>query len=247
MRYELLNNIVFSVVVPAWNESACIEKTLISIYRARSAQTHTGEVIVVDNNSSDDTAEVARTAGAIVVFEPVNQIAKARNAGAAAARGKWLVFIDADTHVSTELLTATLNALESGSVVGGGATVAFDQELKGFAAGLVRFWNWWSVRSRMAAGCYLFCTRVAFDAVGGFDEKQFVAEELYLSRKLKKYAKKQGKEMLIFSAFPVLSSARKKDWYSSSRIAWQILVLLLPGASRSRKLCGVWYDRSHLK
>jgi len=54
-------------------------------------------MIVCDNNSTDRTAEIARAAGAIVVYEPVNQIARRRNCGAAAATGDWLIFVDADS------------------------------------------------------------------------------------------------------------------------------------------------------
>ena len=62
------------------------------------------ELIVCDNNSTDRTAEIARAAGATVVFEPVNQIARARNSGAAAATGDWLIFVDADSHPSADCL-----------------------------------------------------------------------------------------------------------------------------------------------
>ena len=51
----------------------------------------TSEIIVVDNNSTDNTANLA--AGAQVVFEPINQIGRARNAGAAVAVGDWLLFV----------------------------------------------------------------------------------------------------------------------------------------------------------
>lgn len=157
------------------------------------------------------------------------------------------MFVDADTIISPGLLNAALTALADGRVVAGGAAVSFDQRLTGFAALLVRFWNWWSVRSSTAAGCFIFCTREAFEAVGGFDERQFVAEELYLSKALRKYAKQHRQTVEIITEYPVVSSARKKDWYSTRRLTGQILLLLIPGASRSRRFCGVWYDRSHLK
>ena len=63
-----------------------------------------GEVLVVDNNSSDQTASVAKSQKVKVVFEPINQISRARNTGARSARGRFLVFLDADTQISFELL-----------------------------------------------------------------------------------------------------------------------------------------------
>ncbi len=57
----------------------------------------THEIIVVDNNSTDLTAELAKQAGAKVVFESINQIGRARDTGATAATGDWLLFVDADS------------------------------------------------------------------------------------------------------------------------------------------------------
>src|ERR1700746_1981800 len=89
-----------SVIIPAFNEekfiTGCVEKVLRAL-EANRTNDLTAEVIVVDNNSTDRTAELARAAGATVVFEPVNQIARARNSGAAAATGDWLIFVDADS------------------------------------------------------------------------------------------------------------------------------------------------------
>ncbi len=246
MEQSFTPNTHYTIIVPAWNESACIEDTLKSLSAAVTEVPLCDGIVVVDNNSTDDTASLAKKAGATVVFEPVNQISRARNTGARSTESQWLVFIDADTALTADLLQTAIASLQSGRAIGGGATVRFDQHLTGLSAVLVRVWNWWSVYSSTAAGCFMFCTRDAFEAVGGFDEKQFVAEELYFSRKMKKLAKKQGRGFLIINEHPVLSSARKKDWYSTSQILWQIVLLLLPGASRSKRFCGMWYDRSRL-
>src|SRR5436853_2054281 len=85
------------------------------------------ELIVCDNNSTDQTAEIARAAGAKVVFEPVNQIARARNAGASIATGEWLVFVDADSQPSRELLEDVAQIISTGRFVAGGATVILDE------------------------------------------------------------------------------------------------------------------------
>lgn len=85
----------FSVVIPAYNEEALLPQCLQSL----AAQTfHDGvEVIVVDNNSSDATAAVARSHGARVVHEPHPGVCWARQAGTAQARGDIVVSTDADT------------------------------------------------------------------------------------------------------------------------------------------------------
>ena len=95
-----------SVIVPAFNEERLLQGTLRSIRAAMAAFDRRGwmsELIVCDNNSTDRTAEIARAEGATVVFEPFNQIARARNAGAAHASGDWLVFVDADSQPSLRL------------------------------------------------------------------------------------------------------------------------------------------------
>ena len=87
-----------SIVIPAWNEEKLLPATLQALHSACASFSAAGiswEVIVCDNNSTDRTAEVARASGASVVFEPVNQISRARNTGAAAASGSWLLFLDA--------------------------------------------------------------------------------------------------------------------------------------------------------
>ena len=95
-----------SIVVPAFNEERLLGESLAQINRAAKAFEPPGwetELIVCDNNSTDKTAEIALEAGAMVVFEPVNQIARARNLGASAATGDWFIFIDADSQPSAEL------------------------------------------------------------------------------------------------------------------------------------------------
>src|SRR5438477_12943490 len=96
-----------SIIVPAFNEEKLITSSLRQMKKASAAFAELGwqtELIVCDNNSTDRTGELARAEGALVVFEKMNQIARARNAGARAASGEWLVFVDADSHPSRELL-----------------------------------------------------------------------------------------------------------------------------------------------
>ena len=72
-----------AVLIPCYNE----ELTIRGVVESFRAQLPGARILVFDNNSTDRTAAIARAAGARVVFEPVNQISRARNAGAAAATG----------------------------------------------------------------------------------------------------------------------------------------------------------------
>ena len=104
---EGVSLVVFSIVIPAFNEENYLGNTLDSLRSGMSEIPDLkGEIIVVDNNSSDKTAAVANSKGARVVFEPINQISKARNTGAKFAKGEYLIFIDADTQVSPKLLAS---------------------------------------------------------------------------------------------------------------------------------------------
>lgn len=237
-----------SLIVPAFNEAAALPATLRALREAVDAGNASAEVIVVDNNSTDDTAAVAHAAGADrVVFEPINQIARARNAGAAAAAGRWLIFIDADTRLSGHLLQATLAVLRQGDTVAGGAAVTFDREVGGVPRWLLWLWNTISVRRRWAAGCYVFCTREAFDAVGGFGTRDFAGEEVAFSRFVHRWAKRAGrggKEAFVILPTPrVVTSARKIHRWP--RILPVLLLMgLLPWTRRLRWLCGWWYTDS---
>lgn len=84
-----------SVVIPAYNESALLPACLRSL--AAQDYPHPVEVIVADNNSTDETPAIARAMGATVVHEPHAGVCWARQRGTVAARGDIIVSTDADT------------------------------------------------------------------------------------------------------------------------------------------------------
>jgi glycosyltransferase involved in cell wall biosynthesis len=109
-----------SVVVPARNEAADIEDCIRSILRQEVEAEL--EVIVVDGDSSDGTAEVARAAGAAVVANPERTTPKALNRGLDAATGQFLLRFDAHSEMAPGYIAACLRALqeERGAVNVGG-------------------------------------------------------------------------------------------------------------------------------
>lgn len=233
---------VYSVIVPAYNEAAFLPLTLQSIFVAMRELAVAGEVIVVDNNSTDDTADIARSLGARVVFEPVNQISRARNAGASAAQGKFFVFVDADTEITAQVLARALDQLSDAAVCGGGAHVVMNHP-HWLPARALAAWNLFSRITRLAAGCFLFCRRDAFEACGGFSEEVYASEEIWLSMALARWGRRQGLEFVILRE-SVTTSARKIDWLSTGAIARQVLIFVLfPLAVRSKRFCSAWYVR----
>jgi len=236
----------YSIIIPAWNEAEYLPDTLQAVTQVmlnvRNAGRHDGELIVVDNNSSDHTATVARESGAKVVFEAVNQIARARNCGAAEAIGDALIFLDADTIFTDKLLTHTLNQLDEGLVVGGGSIITPDQDIPPMAMKCLTLWNWISRTGRLAAGCFLYCRRDAFLDIGGFNERVYAGEEIFLSRQLKRWARKRKLKFDIVTIDPVITSVRKLLWYTPGQLAKQLLLVFIPGAVFSKRLCRTWYD-----
>ena len=235
----------YSIIIPAYNEAAELPSTLASIRKAMEAVSYAGECLVVDNNSTDSTTTVARTHGAdLVVQEPINQIARARNAGAARASGRSLIFIDADTRIRPELLAEALHRLEDTPCVGGGSVIKFESEVSIIGRIGIGTWERISRFTRIAAGSFIFCRREAFEAVGGYDESLYASEEVRFSRRIKKWGTSEGLGFVILDEAPALTSARKLNWYSGPQIlGWIALMLLMPIAVRSRKLCSFWYDR----
>lgn len=235
-----------SIVVPAYNEEKLLGATLRSIRAATAAFHEVGwetEFIVCNNNSTDRTAEIAANEGATVVFEPVNQIARARNCGAAAARGDWIVFVDADSHPKRELFADVAAAIQTGRYTAGGATVCLDAPFVGMWV-FVKLWNGVSRWKKWCAGSFIFVERAAFEAIGGFSSELFVSEELDLSERLKAHARGQGRSLVILSKHPLVTSARKAQLYGHvAHLKFLLRLILTRGkVMRTREECAIWYD-----
>ncbi len=111
-----------SVIIPAHNEASFIPRVVQAVLAQRSPATEL-EVIVVDDASTDDTAEAARAAGArvITLAGRGGNPAAARNRGAEASTGDPLVFLDADCIPRPGWLAAILAAHDRGATIVGGA------------------------------------------------------------------------------------------------------------------------------
>ena len=235
-----------SIVIPAFNEERLIGETLGHVQSSAERFTRRGwdsETIVCDNNSTDRTAEIAQAAGATVAFEPVNQIARARNTGAAAASGDWLVFVDADSHPSAELFEEVADQMQSGHCLAGGCTVKLEGHYPMANLG-IGLWNALSRAGRLMAGSFIFCETAAFWTVGGFSRVLFVAEEIDLSIKLKSLAWETGKEIVVLHRHPLLTSARKMHLYTlREHLGFLARTLMAGGKTLNRRdACHPWYD-----
>ena len=235
-----------SIIVPAFNEEKLIARSLRRIKAATDAFSSLGwesEIIVCDNNSTDRTAEKARAADATVVFEPMNQISRARNKGASEATGDWLVFVDADSYPSRELFADLALVIQSGRCLGGGAVVKMDRAV-GWTRLFIPLWNGISRLNRWAAGSFVFCEATVFRALGGFSQELYAAEELEFSNRLKKLALKRKKKVIILHRHPLVTSARKAHLYSLREHLGMLLRTLRHRGEnlKDRSSCTLWYD-----
>ena len=160
-----------SVVVPARDAAATLPALLASL-AGQDLDRGDLEVVVVDNASRDATALVAEAAGARVVTEVVPGRARARNAGAAAARGGLLLFVDADCVVEPGWARAQVACLKDSPLVAGPVRLQ-SGEPPNAVERLERLWRFDQEghvrRDGWAASANLAMRREAFEAVGGFD------------------------------------------------------------------------------
>ncbi|HBF34136.1 TPA: glycosyl transferase [Candidatus Sumerlaeota bacterium] len=237
-----------SLIIPAFNEEKCIVECLRSVRAAfekvAATQSFDYEVVVVDNNSTDRTAELARSEGARVVFEAVNQIARARNRGAAEAQGEWFIFLDADSLLSAELLAGTVAAIQRGNVAGGGSLIRFPKGAKFSIRVSAALWNTISRTARLAAGSYIYCRQDLFWRAGGFDEKIYASEDVGFCRRLKRIACPLKLRFVVLKRHPLLTSDRKAELYTLREVLWLFFRMLVAPKRTcgDPKSCHIWYD-----
>jgi len=228
---------MLSFIVPAHNEEHELPGALRALRTAADAAGEPYEIVVVDDDSSDATAEIANAAGARVLPVHRRQIAAVRNAGAAVASGDILFFVDADTCIAPVHVTAGLQALTSGCS-GGSARVALDGEVPFWARIFLRVFTTLYFASNLGVGAFMFMRRESFVAAGGFDEQYFAGEEMYLTMALKKL----GPFKIL--AEPVITSARKVRMHSGRHVLKQWCGMMLGGKRtlRKRDRLDLWYD-----
>lgn len=237
-----------SIIIPAFNEEKLLAASLAAVNASATAAFSAAglawELVVCDNNSTDRTAELARAAGAKVVFEPVNQIGRARNTGASSSSGQWLLFIDADSQPSPELLADAAALTRRPDVLLAGATIALDEAtpIFRFACGV---WNTASRLRRLVAGSFILVRAAAFREVGGFNLKFYAGEELDLALRLQKIVGRRDRQRtVILHRHPLLTSARKLKLYRKRELGRFLLKSLFRPmkTTASREDCALWYD-----
>ena len=236
---------MISFVVPAHNEQACLGRTLQAIHESARAVGQPYEIIVVGDASTDVTAEIARQNNATVL--PVNhrQIAATRNAGGRAAHGDRLFFVDADTTINPRTVATALRQMDQGAAGGGAPTwLAKNEVVPLYIRFLAALFLIGSKLIGFTGGAFMFCTREAFQATGGFNERLYWSEEISFALALKREGRfvvlwervlTSGRRFRTMSGLPMLAvcartalspskmttrrSSVEKIWYDSNRKA----------------------------
>ena len=228
---------MLSFIVPAHNEQACLAVTLQAIHESARAVERPYEIIVVNDASTDATSRIAEQHDARVVHVNHRQIAATRNSGGHAARGEYLFFVDADTTINSPAVAAAVRAMDK-NAAGGGALARFDSAAPLYAHVLLFWFGFFMRLAGMTGGAFLFCKRAAFQAVGGFDEKLFGAEDAVFAWALKR----QGRFVVIWPS--VLTSSRRMRGLRGLRMTLSLVCMgffpkMLTKRSRVRK---IWYE-----
>ena len=214
---------LLSVVIPAFDEERYLPDTLEHLKSAADCCEWPVEIIVVDNQSTDGTASVARAHGASVIAESVHNIARVRNAGARCAKGEVLVFLDADTAVPRNFLSRVAQVMAEPKCWGGAADVLHTP-----ASPLLRLylaaWRMIGKVLRMAQGAAQFCRRSEFDRLGGFDESLFMGEDVDFYWRLRKAAAANGGRVQLLEDVRVAPSPRRFNRWP----LWRTLVYTNP-------------------
>ena len=165
-------------------------------------------MIVVCNRCTDRTAEIAEKLGARVIFNEDRCIAKVRNTGINAARGKMVMTIDCDNRMTVGTIREAWRMLKSGRYIGGGAPIRFERY------SLALWLN--DLMCRVAFGltglyCGIFwAERSTFETIGGFVDKR-AFEDAETAKKLRKFGKSHGKRYGVLRKNHLINSTRKYD------------------------------------
>ncbi|ELS00867.1 glycosyl transferase [Xenococcus sp. PCC 7305] len=133
-------NVNVSVIIPAYNGDRYIEGAIASVL----AQTYSDyELIIVDDGSTDETAQVIKSYGDRInyIYQPNQGVAQARNTGLAAAQGKYIAFLDQDDFFYPEKLASQMQLMEQKpnlGMIGSGWEIVNSQ---GAAIDIVRPWD----------------------------------------------------------------------------------------------------------
>lgn len=236
-----------SLVIPAFNEAALLPRLLDTVDAARARFVHgpdAVEVIVADNSSTDDTAQIAAARGCRIATVAKRMIGAARNGGAAIATAPIVCFTDADMQIHPDSFTAIARAMADPRIIGGATGVTMERWSAGVAAtyALLIPFVW---LTRMDTGV-VFCRRDDFVAVGGYSEVRHFGEDIDFLWKLTRMGWRRDQRLTRLRPYKAIASTRKFDrhgeWHYLLMMPALLAGTLRPSASGSATARRYWYD-----
>ncbi|HEY0430136.1 MAG TPA: glycosyltransferase [Pyrinomonadaceae bacterium] len=232
----------FSVIIPAYNEEKLLPKTLRAVGAAAAGLSC--EIIVVDNESTDKTAQIAAGFGAKVVSESEHNIAQVRNTGAKASSGDVLIFIDADTIVRPALFQKIERRMKDEKCFGGAVSVEYGEFQKKWMKYYLFAWKFWETFFNMKMGAAQFCLKAVFEKLGGYDKSIFVGEDIEFYWRLAKFARRGGGHLFFVREPKVKTSARRLDKISFLQTFVLMNPIYIRLNWRKKSLWKAWYEKT---
>lgn len=222
----------FSIIIPAYNEARLLPRQLDSIEIAATGYgSDQIEVIVADNLSTDGTRALAESKGCRVVAVTKRRIAAARNGGASVASGEILCFIDADSALHLDTFHKIDEAMRNGRIVAGATGVFLERRSIGLLATYLCM-----IPALWLTGIdtgVVFCRREDFDAVGGYNEDLYFAEDVAFLFALKRKGRAKRQHLTRLSGVKALGCTRKfdekGDWHYFSMLPKYTILLARRG------------------
>lgn len=233
-----------SIIIPAYNEERYLSATLTAL-RGALGPLSDSELIVVDNESTDATRDIAESYGARIVEEREHNIGKVRNKGGFGAAGDLLVFLDADTLVECGLFEKIVDAMSDPRCIGGSVAVEYENfERRKWARLYLSMFQFWGRFLKMRQGAIQFCRRETFSELGGYDPTIYVGEDIEFHWRLDKLAKDRNGFTVFIEDPPVRTSSRRFDKMQ----LWRALIFTHPLTIfllwRVRSVWKDWYENA---
>jgi len=233
-----------SVVIPAYNEEKYLPATLAALKDALES-IEDFEIIVIDNESTDATREIAGSYGARIVDEHEHNIGKVRNTGANAARGELIIFLDADTLVKPGLFEKIIEACADGRCFGGSVAVEYEIPTR-------RTWVSYYLNlalfvgrlTRIRQGALQFCRTDVFQELGGYDPTIYVGEDIEFHWRLDVLAKKRGAFTTFIEEPKVRTSSRRWEKMGLLRMLFFTHPFTIFLGWRIRSFWKDWYENA---
>jgi len=235
---------MISVIIPAYNEERYLPETLKRIRQALSVLTSPSELIVVDNESDDETKRIAESFGARLFLEKEHNISRVRNTGARNSGGDVLVFVDADTLIPELLLQEIVARMKDEKCFGGAVSVAYETSRRRWIKFYLLGWKFWEKVFNAKQGATQFCRREAFTELGGYDESIYLGEDVEFYWRLSKLAKRKQGFLLFIENLKVTTSARRFDkmsWWKTILLTNPLLIRL---AWKRKGFWKDWYEKA---